>query len=262
MKKTPEMTNGGRGLVNKANSLRLNKAIAASGLYSRRKADELIFASRVAVDGQIETNPARRVNYGEAITIDGQPISTIREHAYLLLYKPAGTVCTLHDPQGRPTIMDCIPETARKLGLFPVGRLDYFSEGLLLLTNDGELANHLTHPRHHVDKIYEVLVRGPVPDQFLNTIRKGMLLSDGTSLLPVKASRVQGAPVNDTMLRLVLRQGINRQIRRMCADYGLVILRLKRVSQGSLRLNALKPGQWRFLEQKEWQALRKSTGLS
>ncbi|WP_291357601.1 pseudouridine synthase [Desulfovibrio sp.] len=244
-----------------ADGQRLNKAIAASGLCARRKADELIFAGRVAVDGMTETNPGRRVGPGEIISVDGKPLSRKQELAYRLLNKPVGIVCTLSDPQGRPTVMDILPESARGLGLFPVGRLDFFSEGLLLLTNDGELANRLTHPRHHVDKTYEVLVRGPVPEQALETMRAGMRLSDGTPLLPVAASRVEGGDERGTLLRLVLRQGVNRQIRRMCDDLGLTILRLKRVAQGILRLGELKPGETRVLKAEEVRALRKSAAL-
>ncbi|MDE5878849.1 MAG: rRNA pseudouridine synthase, partial [Desulfovibrio sp.] len=181
--------------------MRLNKAIAASGLCARRKADELIFAGRVAVNGTIETNPARRVLPGETITLDDKPLPQKQEHVYLILNKPVGTVCTVSDPQGRPTVMDCLPEKARGLGLFPVGRLDFFSEGLLLLTNDGELANRLTHPRHHVDKVYEVLVRGAVPEHALETMRAGMRLADGTPLLPVAASRQPGGDGRGTLLR-------------------------------------------------------------
>ena len=245
-----------------ADGQRLNKAIAASGLCARRKADELIFAGRVAVDGTPETNPARRVGPGEIISVDGQPLSRKQECAYLLLNKPVGTVSTMSDPQGRPTVMDILPETARGLGLFPVGRLDFFSEGLLLLTNDGELANRLTHPRHHVDKTYEVLVRGPVPEQALETMRSGMRLSDGTPLLPVAAARAEGGEGRGTLLRLVLRQGVNRQIRRMCDDLGLTILRLMRVAQGTLRLGNLKPGETRRLNAEEVRVLRKSAGLA
>ena len=241
--------------------IRLNKAIAASGLCARRKADELVFAGRVSVDGIAELNPGRRVLPGEVIAVDGEPLRPEPEHVYLLLHKPVGTVCTLSDPQGRPTVMDCLPEQARGLGLFPVGRLDYFSEGLLLLTNDGELANRLIHPRHHVDKVYEVHVRGEVPERSLEIMRSGMRLSDGTPLLPVAASRLQAPERGGTLLRLTLRQGVNRQIRRMCDDLGLTILRLRRVAQGILHLGTLRPGETRRLNAEEVLALRKSAGL-
>ena len=241
--------------------VRLNKAIAASGLCARRKADECIFDGRVTVNGSPETNPGRRVLPGDIIAVDGAPLRAPQKPICLLLHKPVGTVCTLSDPQGRPTVMDLLPQEARGLGLFPVGRLDYFSEGLLLLTNDGELANRLIHPRHHVDKVYEVLVRGPVPERHLALMRNGMRLSDGTPLLPVEARRVQSQDRRGTLLRLVLRQGVNRQIRRMCEDLGLTILRLTRVAEGGLALGALAPGEARFLEPGEWRALRKSAGL-
>ena len=241
--------------------LRLNKAIAASGLCARRKADELIFAGRVSVNGVPETTPGRRVLPGDSVAVDGKPLPARREHAYLLLHKPVGTVCTVSDPQGRPTVMDLLPETARGLGLFPVGRLDYFSEGLLLFTNDGDLANRLIHPRHHVDKVYEVLVRGDVPERHLEIMRSGMRLSDGTPLLPVEAARVLTQDRRGTLLRLVLRQGVNRQIRRMCDDLGLTILRLTRVAEGGLSLGTLKAGETRLLEPAEVRALRKSAGL-
>ncbi|WP_300923064.1 pseudouridine synthase [uncultured Desulfovibrio sp.] len=242
--------------------MRLNKAVAASGFCARRKADELIFAGRVAVDGKSETNPARRVSAGAVISVDGKPLCRKQKFAYLLLHKPVRTVCTLSDPQGRPTVMDCLPESLRGMGLFPVGRLDYFSDGVLLLTNDGELANLLTHPRHHVDKVYEVLVRGPVTDHQLEVMRGGMRLSDGTPLLPVEARRIEEKAGRDTLLRLTLRQGVNRQIRRMCADLGLTILRLRRVAQGGLRLGALRAGETRFLAPEEVQALRSGAGLT
>lgn len=241
--------------------IRLNKAVAASGLCARRKADELIFAGRVTVNNAPETNPGRRVLPGDIIAVNGEPLRVRRGHVYLLLHKPVGTLCTVSDPQGRPTVMDLLPEKARGLGLFPVGRLDYFSEGLLLLTNDGELANRLIHPRHHVDKIYEVLVRGEVPERALEIMRGGMRLADGTPLLPVEACRLQTQDRRGTLLRLVLRQGVNRQIRRMCDDLGLTILRLTRVSEGTLRLGALKSGEARFLEPEEVRQLRTSVRL-
>ncbi len=239
--------------------MRLNKAIAASGLCSRRKADEFILAGRVVVNGVPEVNPGRQVSPQDAVAVDGRLLTGAQNFCYLMLYKPVQVVCTVSDPEGRPTVMDYLPEQLRKLRLYPVGRLDYFSEGLLLLTNDGQLAQRLTHPRHHQPKTYEVFVRGAVPEAALATMRRGMLLAEGEKLMPVKvdARPLQGR----TLLRMVLHQGVNRQIRRMCRDLGLVILSLKRVAQGPLELKELAVGTARQLTQAEVAALKKSVEL-
>ena len=170
------------------------------------------------------------------------------------------TVCTVNDPEGRPTVMAYLPPEVRHLRLYPVGRLDYFSEGLLLLTNDGELAQRLTHPRHHQPKTYEVLIRGSVPETALAVMRRGMRLDEGQALLPVDVE-AKTAENGNTLLRMVLRQGVNRQIRRMCRDLGLTILRLRRVAQGPLALGNLKPGAARALTTGEVADLRQSVGL-
>lgn len=240
--------------------VRLNKAIAAAGLCSRRKADELIFAGRVLVNGALEVNPARRVLPDDSIAVNGRELTTAQEYCYLLLYKPVQTVCTVSDPDGRPTVMAYLPAGLRHLRLYPVGRLDYFSEGLLLLTNDGELAQRLTHPRHHQPKTYEVLVRGFVAEGALAAMRQGMRLSEGQRLLPVEVER-KTANDGNTLLRMVLHQGLNRQIRRMCRDLELTILRLRRVAQGPLQLGELKPGQARQLTAREVALLKSGVGL-
>ena len=242
-----------------AESQRLNKAIAASGLCSRRKADEFILAGRVVVNGVPEVNPGRQVSPQDAVAVDGRLLSRAQSFCYLMLYKPVQVVCTVSDPEGRPTVMDYLPEQQRRLRLYPVGRLDYFSEGLLLLTNDGQLAQRLTHPRHHQPKTYEVFVRGAVPEAALATMRRGMTLAEGEKLIPVTvdARLFQGR----TLLRMVLRQGVNRQIRRMCRDLGLTILSLKRVAQGPLELKELAVGAARQLTREEIAALKKSVDL-
>lgn len=240
-------------------SMRLNKAIAASGLCSRRKADEFILAGRVVVNGVPEVNPGRQVQPNDAVAVDGRLLNDAQHFCYLMLYKPVQVVCTVSDPEGRPTVMDYLPEDVRKLRLYPVGRLDYFSEGLLLLTNDGQLAQRLTHPRHHQPKVYEVLVRGAVPDAALTAMRRGMVLAEGEKLMPVEVDARPAA--NGTLMRMVLHQGINRQIRRMCRDFGLTILRLKRVAQGPLELGRLALGAARHLTAAEVAALKKSVVL-
>lgn len=245
---------------NVTNGVRLNKAIAAAGLCSRRKADELILAGQVRINGTLEENPARRVLPGDRIAVNDRELAAAQEYYYLLLHKPVQTVCTVNDPEGRPTVMAYLPPEVRHLRLYPVGRLDYFSEGLLLLTNDGELAQRLTHPRHHQPKTYEVLVRGAVPETALAVMRRGMRLDEGQALLPVDVE-AKTAENGNTLLRMVLRQGVNRQIRRMCRDLGLTILRLRRVAQGPLALGNLKPGAARALTTGEVADLRQSVGL-
>ena len=239
--------------------MRLNKAIAATGLCSRRKADELILAGRVSVDGKPEPNPGRQVLPFESIAVDGRILSAPQAYTYLMLNKPVHVVCTVSDPEGRPTVLDCLTPEYTALRLYPVGRLDYFSEGLLLLTNDGQLAQRLTHPRHHQPKTYEVLVRGTAPEAALKTMRRGMRLSEGEDIMSVD---VTAQPVGgNTLLQMVLRQGLNRQIRRMCRDLGLTILRLCRVAQGALRLGDLPSGKTRPLTDAESARLRESAGL-
>ena len=239
--------------------VRLNKAIAATGHCSRRNADELILAGRVRVDGQPESNPARRVLPFESISVDGRVLSAPQAFTYLMLNKPVQIVCTVSDPEGRPTVLDCLPPTYKGLRLYPVGRLDYFSEGMLLLTNDGQLAQRLTHPRHHQPKTYEVLVRGAVPESALKIMRRGMRLAEGEDLLPVDVTAQPAA--GNTMLQMVLHQGFNRQIRRMCRDLGLTVLRLCRVAQGALSLGNLASGKVRPLTDEEIAKLRESAGL-
>lgn len=245
---------------NVTNGVRLNKVIAAAGLCSRRKADELILAGQVRINGTLEENPARRVLPGDRIAVNDRELAAAQEYYYLLLHKPVQTVCTVNDPEGRPTVMAYLPPEVRHLRLYPVGRLDYFSEGLLLLTNDGELAQRLTHPRHHQPKTYEVLIRGSVPETALAVMRRGMRLDEGQALLPVDVE-AKTAENGNTLLRMVLRQGVNRQIRRMCRDLGLTILRLRRVAQGPLALGNLKPGAARALTTGEVADLRQSVGL-
>lgn len=176
-----------------------------------------------------------------------------------MLNKPIQVVCTASDPEGRPTVLDCLAPKDRTLRLYPVGRLDFFSEGLLLLTNDGQLAQRLTHPRHHQPKTYEVLVRGTAPDSALKIMRRGMRLAEGEEVLPVDVTAEAAGP--DTLLRMILRQGLNRQIRRMCRDLDLTILRLRRVAQGTLRLGDLAVGKTRPLSEEEVNRLREAAGL-
>ena len=181
---------------------------------------------------------------------------------YLMLNKPVQVVTTAKDPQGRRTVFDVLPQWAARRRLFPVGRLDYFSEGLLLLTTDGELAHRLTHPSRHAPKTYHVRVRGRVENRRLEAMRKGMRLAEGEHLAPVKAKILHAVPdKNEYVLEMELIQGINRQIRRMCRDLDLTVLRLRRVSLGPVALGDLPTGKFRDLTPEEVRALRRSVDM-
>lgn len=248
--------------------VRINKALADAGICSRRKAEELILQGLVRVNGELVTQLAHKVNVNvDHITVDNKAVTTASApRTSLLMHKPVRIMCTVKDPQGRPTIMDILPQRWKSVRLFPVGRLDFFSEGLLILTDDGPLAQQLAHPSHHLSKVYEVLVRGAVPEAALQNMRRGMTLAEGEKLAPVEAEALpsslwtwgQVPGRNNTMLRLTLHQGVNRQIRRMCRDLGLTILRLIRVAQGPLQLASLTAGQVRLLTEEELTMLRKN----
>lgn len=254
--------------------VRLNKALADAGLCSRRKADELVFAGAVHVNGRVADSPGLRVRPGrDTVEVGGRPV-TLRgaagerpEPCWLMLHKPVGVVATARDPEGRRTVLDFVPPPWTTRRLYPVGRLDFFSEGLLLLTDDGELAHRLTHPRWHLPRVYEVRVRSESGagslSKTLETMRRGMTLVEGERLAPVKADVMEagGGREPGALFRLTLHQGVNRQIRRMCRDLGLTVLRLKRVGQGPLNLGDLPAGGLRSLRRDEVAALRRAVGL-
>jgi 23S rRNA pseudouridine2605 synthase len=241
-------------------AIRLNKFLADAGVASRRGADELIFAGRVRVNDETVREPGRRVRPGQdRVFCGGKEVGEKTPPTYIMLNKPVHVVCTVSDPQGRQTVLDLLPDTLTARRIFPVGRLDYMSEGLLLLTSDGPLTQRLTHPRFEHRKVYEALVRGRVPEQALQTMRKGMRLREGEQLAPVEAE-ASVRPDGNSLLRLVLRQGVNRQIRRMCRDLDLTILRLYRVEFGPLTLGNLASGKWRLLTSAEIAALKSTDG--
>ncbi|MCR5813450.1 MAG: rRNA pseudouridine synthase [Desulfovibrio sp.] len=244
--------------ANESKNPRLNKAIAQSGLCSRRKADELIFQGKVKVNGQIVLDPSRRIEKNDCLEVSGKKLVLAQQPVYLMLHKPIQTVSTAHDPEGRTTVLDLLPESYRSMRLFPVGRLDYFSEGLLLITNDGDLANALIHPSFHLPKTYHVTVRGFVPKESLSRMQNGMRLEDGTQLLPVPV-HAKSLGHNTTLLSMTLHQGINRQIRKMCEQENLTILKLVRVAFGPLGLGDLAQGKVRELTPSELSALRKAS---
>ncbi|QGY41214.1 pseudouridine synthase [Pseudodesulfovibrio cashew] len=242
--------------------IRLNKFIAQSGIASRRGADDLVFAGKVTVNGVTADSPGIKVDPAkDKVAVNGQLIGTGGgKDITLILHKPVEVVTTASDPQGRTTVLDLLPKKIKEMRPFPVGRLDFFSEGLLLLTTDGDLCYRLTHPKYHLPKVYRVTVRGNVTDGILKKMRSGMTLEDGERLAPVKV--VAEKPVAGTQtLEMTLIQGVNRQIRRMCQESGLTILRLHRVKQGPVALGDLKRGQWRELTPAELNALKKAVKL-
>ncbi len=240
-------------------SVRINKALADAGFCSRRKAEEFIAAGNVFVNGERVTSLGHKVLPQDEIRVHGQIIQRQDSRSYLLMHKPIQTLCTAHDPEGRTTIFDILPERWRSKRLFTVGRLDYFSEGLLLLTDDGHFAQRLAHPRYHLPKIYEVWVRESIHPSQISIMESGMTLQEGEKLAPVKV-RILRQESRSTLLELTLHQGINRQIRRMCRDLQLTILKLTRVVQGPIELD-IPVGKVRELSLAELKALYRVVDL-
>lgn len=231
---------------------RLQKVLAAAGVASRREAEQLILEGRVEVDGQTVLELGTRVNREtQTIHVDGEPLTKPRL-AYFAVNKPEGVVCTANDPSGRTRVTDLLPPGAG--GVYNVGRLDITSEGLILCTNDGELANQLTHPRHGVEKTYEVQVAGHMDVEVLKQLRQGMHLAEG--FVRVVHVRIKTKRKNGTILEMVLDEGRNREIRRLMAKVGHRVQRLKRVAVGPIRLGEMPKGASRRLTPEEVRKLR------
>jgi len=238
-------------------SMRLQRYMAACGLASRRHAEELIESGSVTVNGVTAKLGDNVDPETDVVTCDGQ-ILRIEAHVYILLNKPKGTVTTATDPQGRKTVLECVQNVPARV--FPVGRLDFDVDGALLLTNDGELAHRLMHPRYKIDKVYLASVRGEVRRMTLAMFAKGIQLDDGLSA-PAAATIVNTR--NDvTLLRLTLHEGKKREVKRMCEAVGHSIRELQRVSFAGINVKGLRPGQWRYLTPHEIASLRKLTGLT
>ncbi len=234
---------------------RLNKILARAGIGSRRACDELIAQGRVTVNGRVAKLGDKADPEKDDIRVDGQRIQPPEPPVYIALYKPRWVLSTMKpDRSEHKTLLDLVPVPYR---LFPVGRLDLESEGLMLLTNDGELANRLTHPRYGHEKEYRVLVAKRPDEKQLAAWRHGIVLSDGTRTRPAEV-RVEETVGKGAWLRVILREGRKRQIREMAALTGLPVVRLIRVRIGPLRLHNLKPGEWRYLTEQEIAALKKS----
>src|ERR1700733_15074423 len=228
--------------------MRLAKYLANSGVASRRASDPIIRAGRVTLNGVTVTDPARDVGPGDAGAGDGEPAAHGHtDRVVYVLNKPAGVVSTARDPQGRPTVVTMVPQTER---LYPVGRLDIDTTGLILLTNQGELAHRLTHPSFEVEKTYRAVVGGPaLEERALRTLREGVELEDGPSA-PARVRRVSG----DT-LEITIHEGRKRQVKRMCEAVGHPVKRLERIGFGPLALGDLPRGRWRKLSDAEVEML-------
>jgi 23S rRNA pseudouridine2605 synthase len=236
--------------------VRLAKYIAHCGVTSRRHAEDLVRSGRVLVDGRRVTDPARDVDGRNEVSVDGRAISPELDEHYLL-NKPVGVVSTAHDPQGREKVVDLVSSDAR---LYPVGRLDADTSGLILLTNDGELANRLMHPSFEIEKTYRARVEGSVSKQALRRLRSGVELADGRTW-PAQA-RVVASDTETTVLELVVHEGRKRQVRRMCEAIGHSVVELERTAYGPLTLAGLAPGEWRALTQQEVDGLRQAVRIS
>lgn len=236
---------------------RLQKLLSMAGVASRRASEELITQGRVEVNGQtVRTLGSKADPATDTIKVDGRRLKFDIRTRYILLYKPKGVVTTRRDPEGRPTVVELLRGVRDYV--YPVGRLDYDSEGVLLLTSDGDLAAKLTHPRHAVERVYEAVVAGEPSDEALDKLRRGVFL-DGERTSPAevrRAGRAGSGRQDLTRLTITLREGRNRQVRRMCASIGHPVRTLTRVRMGPITLGDLRPGQWRDLSEREIRLLR------
>ncbi|MDR0916796.1 MAG: rRNA pseudouridine synthase [Oscillospiraceae bacterium] len=222
---------------------RIQKIISANGVASRREAERMITAGRVTVNGAVAKLGDSADAETDEIRVDGQAVTRSNERVYIVLNKPRGVLTTMKDDRGRRTVADLTRDVPGRV--YPVGRLDYESDGLLIMTNDGEFANRVMHPSHEVPKTYAVAVRGEL-SAAVEVLRESMTLDDGASVHAISVEQTgEGA------LKITIREGRNRQIRRMCEQCGLEVRRLSRVAEGTVTMGRLKPGEWRYLTKAE-----------
>ncbi|MBI1951748.1 MAG: rRNA pseudouridine synthase [Acidobacteria bacterium] len=238
-----------------ASGVRLQKYLADSGVASRREGERLIGAGRVEVNGKVVMAQGLRVDPDrDVVRVDGRRVQSSGRRVYYLLHKPKGFITSASDPEGRPTVLELLQGVRERI--FPVGRLDWNSEGLLIFTNDGDLTHRLTHPANHVPKVYRVKVKGAVTGSDLEALRRGMFL-EGRRTLPARVERVSGQA--NTWLEVTLHEGRRNQIRRMFDRLGHRVQKLKRIAIGPIRDRALKPGEWRRLTPDEIRRLREAS---
>ena len=239
--------------------IRLQKILSQAGISSRRAAEKLIAEGRVTLNGQTVREMGTKADpASDDVRVDGRRVKSVQRLRYILLNKPAGYVTTRSDPQKRPTVIDLLRGVREYV--YPVGRLDYDAEGLLLLTNDGDLAARLTHPRHGIERTYEARVAGMPDEDALERLRKGIPL-DGKRTLPAQVTLLNKTRSNrNGILLITIREGRNRQVRRMCEAVGHPVGKLKRTKIGPLGDRLLKPGAWRELGEREIRALKTLSG--
>lgn len=229
--------------------MRINKYIASGGLCSRRTAEEYIKAGKVKINGQVITNLATDVDEdNDTVVVDGKKIVPVSRNIYIMFYKPKGCICTLDDDKGRKTIMDYLEDFENKR-IFPIGRLDYDTEGLLLMTNDGFLSNRLTQPSSEISKTYIAKIEGTVDESDLARLRNGVVI-DGIRLKRCKIKMLETAN-NYTRLEITIYEGKNREIHKMFETIGKTVVFLKRIKIGDLKLGGLSRGSYRYLSDKE-----------
>ena len=240
--------------------MRLQKFLARAGVASRRGSEDLMTAGRVSVNGQVVTELGSKVDPKvDVVCVDGREVHLEDGSVYLMLYKPKGYLTTMDDPQGRPCVAQLVP-TKRYPGLYPVGRLDKDTTGLLLFTTDGDMGQHLLHPKHHVDKTYQAHVDG-VPDEVdLARLRGGIMLDDGLTA-QAQVRLVAERPDGSSDIELVIHEGRKRQVKRMCSAVHHPVLDLHRDSFGPLVLTDVDEGSWRLLTEDEIASLREVAGL-
>jgi len=238
--------------------IRLNKFLSQAGVASRRDADRMIAEGRIGVNNEVVQKLGTKIDDGkDVITVDGQRIKPQAQFQYLIVNKPRGYLVTLKDPMARPTILDLIPKL--KSRVYPVGRLDFDSEGLLLLTNDGELAHRLMHPSYGIKKVYLVTVQHIPERSHLRMLEKGIRI-DGKKTSPAKVRLLQSGSKR-SLIRIELTEGRKREVRRMFAAIGHPVQELKRIQFAGISLKNLKPGRWRYLTPDEIFNLKKLTSL-
>ncbi len=227
--------------------MRLQKYLALSGVASRRAAEQIITDGRVTVNGQKITELGTKVSEGDEVCVDGLGVHPESKKMYIMLNKPVGYVTTVSDEQGRPTVMDLLGDISARV--YPVGRLDFNTEGLLLLSNDGDFTYKVTHPKHKLDKTYEVLVTGKAKANAIRLLEGGVVI-DGRKTAPAKVD-VAEAGKGSAVLTITIHEGRNRQVRKMCQAVGFKVLGLRRIFEGGLMLGNLPIGKWRHLSSAE-----------